>query len=152
MVKRHKDKIIWAVLVSELGHVFCCVLPIVFSVMSVLSGFGIVASMPAGLVWFHDVMHDYELPMIGVSGLILAFGWAALWYSRNNDCHEVSDCSHAPCGPRKSLTHKILIGASILFVINVSVYTLIHRGADAGVSADAHAGHEGHDDHAGHGH
>lgn len=142
MAGRHKDKIIWAVLVSELGHVFCCVLPIVFSVMSVLSGLGIVASMPAGLVSFHDVMHAYEVPMIAMSAVILVFGWAALWYSRNNDCHEVSDCSHKPCGPRKSLTHKILIAASILFVINVSVYTFIHRAGEASQVEAFVAGHE----------
>ena len=128
---------------AETSHVFCCVLPVVFSVLSLMSGVGLISTMPTGLVWFHDVMHDYEVPMIIVSGVILLLGWALSWYAERIDCHDTphGGCHHEPCAPKKKRAHKVLIVASVLFTLNVLVYFGFHRGVDL---PDAHAGHASH--------
>ena len=44
MEKRRKA-VFWAVLLSETSHLFCCVLPSVFSVLSLLVGVGMISNM-----------------------------------------------------------------------------------------------------------
>lgn len=115
----------WACLTSEISHFFCCGLPIIFSIMSLLTSFGIVAVMPVGLVSLHHAMHDYEVPMIMVSGLILAIGWGLHYIAYRIDCRSTG-CSHEPCKPKKKRSGKVLMVATALFVVNVSSYFLLH--------------------------
>lgn len=150
-MERRKKAIMWAVIMSESTHIFCCVLPTVFSILSLLAGAGMISAMPGFMVDFHEVMHGYEVPMIVVSGLILAFGWGFHWYSEKIDCHDTG-CGHGPCEPKKNKTHVLLLLASILFLVNVTVYIVFHRGVE--VMADAPMLHDhshSHDEHD-HGH
>jgi ABC-type Fe3+ transport system permease subunit len=143
-MEKHQKRILWAVLISETSHIFCCVLPIVFSILSLLTGAGFLSAMPPGLVWFHDLMHRYELPMILISGVILGLGWLILWQAKRNDCHS-HGCVHEPCGPKKNLSRLILIFATVLFVVNVSVYTLFHSSvAVVPIETGAHFDGDGH--------
>ncbi len=125
-----KKKMYWALIASETTHVFCCVLPVLFSVISLLTGFGLIAVMPGWLEGVHDLMHGWELPVIAVSGVILAFGWFLEEYSRRIDCHDTG-CQHGKCDPRKDRAKAILKIATVLFVFNVLIYIGFHRGADA---------------------
>ena len=125
-IRKHQNKLIGAIIVSEMSHIVCCGLPIFFSILSLLSGLGLVSALPSSFVWLHDVLHHYELPMLIVSALILGLGWLALWYAEKMDCHETG-CHHEPCTPRKKTASKVLIVATILFAINISVYFGIHR-------------------------
>lgn len=136
-----------AVIASEGMHVFCCVLPTLFSLMGLLAGLGVVAALPPSMIAFHDFMHDWEVPMIVASGIILALGWAAVVYSDKVDCHS-SGCAHGACAPRKTRAHKILIVASVLFFVNVVIYFGVHRsdwfteGVGAQMTHSDHSGHE----------
>ncbi len=128
-MQRIQKAIYWAILTSETSHVFCCVLPTVLSLLSLLAGIGMVTVLPAGLLEFHEIMHRWEVPMIAASGVILLLGWGLNAWSRRLDCHDTG-CCHEPCGPKKNHAFKVLVAASILFVFNVTVYALFHAGQD----------------------
>jgi len=111
----------WTVIGSVLSHIFCCGLPTIVSAISLLSGLGIIASMPAGLTTLHDILHIYELHLVVFSGVMIAFGWVLHDISRRIDCHDTG-CGHPPCGPKKKRSTKLLIFASGLFLMNIVVY------------------------------
>jgi hypothetical protein len=142
MSETKQKTIVWAVLLSEASHIFCCVLPTLFSLMSLMAGAGVISVMPGFIVHMHDFMHDYEVPMIIVSALILALGWGLYFYSKKVDCHDTG-CGHGPCKPKKDKVRLLLIAATVLFLVNVSVYMLFHRTAE--VAAE---GYNVHDEHA----
>lgn len=125
-MKKLQNTISITILASEASHVFCCVLPSLFSILSLLSGLGIVGAMPLWIEALHHMLHGYEVPMIFASAFLLALGWGLHVYSEKIDCHDTG-CGHGPCGPKKKVSHKILYIATILFVVNVTVYFLIHR-------------------------
>ena len=121
-----QKSLVWAVILSESMHLFCCVLPTIVSVMGLLAGLGVVVALPSGILALHDFLHDWEMPMIAFSGGILAVGWAVVRYSDRMDCHSTG-CAHGACDPRKSRAHLVLKIATALFFFNVMVYTLVHR-------------------------
>lgn len=127
MQKRQKA-ILWALIASESSHVFCCVLPTLLTLFAVLANLGLFV-MPAAFLAFHDFMHHWELPMVIVSGVILALGWGMHWHALRGEecehgCAHHTDATH----PTVSKTHMILKIATVLFVVNVFVFLFIHRG------------------------
>jgi len=111
---------------SETMHVFCCVIPTVISIVSLLTGaVGAAALMPAGILVLHEFMHHYEVPMIIVSGGLLILGWVLQGISYRIDCHSTG-CGHGPCKPKKNMSVYVLIGATILFIFNTAIYLLFH--------------------------
>lgn len=126
-----------AIIASETSHVFCCVLPTLFSVLSLLAGVGLVSGMPVWIESLHEQLHAWEVPMIAFSGSVVLFGWALYAYSRRIDCHNTG-CHHGACAPRKKTASKILKVATILFVVNVSVYLIFHRGMQINMPAHEH--------------
>jgi hypothetical protein len=125
-----QKSLVWTVVLSELTHVFCCVLPTLFSVTSLLVGLGVVASMPVSMLEIHHFMHHWEIPIIAGSGVILALAWLATWYSHKLECAHAHDCGHEACSaPKKSdkRTTAILKVATALFLFNVVVYAVVHR-------------------------
>ncbi len=142
MEKRRKA-VFWVVLLSETSHIFCCVLPSVFSIMALLAGVGMISVMPAPLNAVHEFMHGWELPMIAASGLILLLGWVIDIYSRRVDCHDTG-CGHPPCGERKDKAHLILKIATVLFFTNLMVYAVLHQGWSSGevVAIEVEVDHE----------
>lgn len=142
-----QKSLVWAVVLSESMHLFCCVLPTIVSVMGLLAGLGVVVALPSGMLALHDFLHAWEVPMIALSGVILALGWAVVRYSDKMDCHSTG-CAHGACAPRKSRAHLVLKIATALFFFNVLVYTVVHRSE--WFNANSPMGHheEGHE----HGH
>ena len=124
-MERLRSAIFWTVLVSETGHVFCCVMPTVISILSLLSGLGLISVMPAGLLAFHDFMHAWEIPIIAASAVLLVAGWALHWLSMKLDCHNTG-CHHGACSPRKNKTSKLLWIATGLFAANLAIYGFFH--------------------------
>lgn len=114
-----------AIIASEASHVFCCVLPTIFSIISLLAGVGLV-SMPVWLSGFHDFLHQWELPMIALSGAVILLGWALYAYSKRIDCHNTG-CHHGDCKPRKNIALTVMKIATILFVLNTAIYLVFHR-------------------------
>ncbi|MAQ70953.1 MAG: hypothetical protein CL565_02045 [Alphaproteobacteria bacterium] len=113
------------VVLSELSHIFCCGLPALFSFLSLLSGLGVSALMPSSFETLHHFMHEWEVPMLMVSGFILVVGWVLHKISKNMDC--VSDgCAHPPCGPVKKKSNKVLVFATLLYLGNLVFYTTFH--------------------------
>lgn len=144
-----QKSLIWAVIVSETSHIFCCVLPTVFSLFSLLAGAGMIAVMPPFMVRFHDVMHHWELPMIAFSAAVLVFGWLAMIYHDRHGCdhghdhdhgkgaqghhhhHEEGCCSHSHhvhTGMMKARTARLVLKiATVLFAFNLLIYVGLHR-------------------------
>lgn len=129
-MEKFKSAIFWTVLISETGHVFCCVMPTIVSVMSLLSGLGLLSVMPAGLLAFHDFMHRWEIPVIITSAAILALGWALHFISLKLDCHDTG-CHHGACAPKKISTSKLLWIATALFTTNLVIYLALHAAQEA---------------------
>ncbi len=121
-----QKSIVWAVILSETSHLFCCVLPTIVSLVGLLAGLGIVVALPVGFLELHDFLHVWELPMIVGSGLVLALGWAAVRHGDKVDCHSTG-CAHGACIPRKKRAHLVLKIATVLFIFNVLVYAGVHR-------------------------
>ncbi len=127
MSKRQKF-VFFALILSESSHIFCCVLPTLFSLLAILANVGMFA-MPASFVFLHETMHHWEFPIVILSGVILALGWGLHWHSlRGEECP--SGCQHHTdkTHPTISKTHMILKIATLLFVINVFVFLVLHRG------------------------
>jgi len=114
---------------TVLGHVLCCGLPTVVSIISLVSGLGIMVTLPLGLDGLHDFIHDYEIAILVFSGTMLAFGWVLHEISRRIDCRDTG-CGHPPCAPKKKSSVKLLIFASFLFAINLAVYVFTHDMCD----------------------
>lgn len=115
-----------ALLISETSHVLCCVLPTLFSIASLLSGAGLV-TIPASWVIVHKILHNWELPIMAFSAAVLALGWWLHHYSNKIDCHDTG-CHHPPCDTKKDKVHLLLKVATVLFVANLFVYVVFHRG------------------------
>jgi hypothetical protein len=126
-MQKFQKPILWALILSESSHIFCCVLPTVFSVLSLLAGLGLVGVMPGWLENVHALLHGWEVPVILMSGAVVAFGWALYFYSKRIDCHD-HGCGHGPCEPRKDTTALILKIATILFFVNIAIWGVFHRG------------------------
>lgn len=147
-MKRLQGIMSWFVVLSEVSHVFCCVLPSVFSILTVLVGMGVLGALPFGLNGMHDVMHDWEIPIILTSAVILMLGWSLQIISKRMDCHDTG-CGHEPCEPKKKKTDRILRIATFLFLINVTIYTFVHipQMQNAQNAVSEHIGHDDHDHH-----
>jgi hypothetical protein len=126
MNQKMQKSITWAVILSETSHLFCCVLPTIVSLIGLLAGLGVVVALPVGFLQLHDFLHEWEVPMIVVSGVILALGWVAVRHSEKVDCHSTG-CAHGACAPKKNRAHLVLKIATVLFVFNVLVYVTVHR-------------------------
>ena len=144
-MQKLQNTVYWAILASEASHIFCCVLPTIFSILSLLAGLGLVTVIPGWLEDLHAVLHNWEVPMIIASGMVVALGWALYAYSRKIDCHDTG-CKHGACEPRKITTSTILKIATVLFIVNVSVYSIFHHGMEAAapVEQGSHASHAHH--------
>ena len=148
-VRKLNTTLYWTIIASEFGHIFCCVLPTVFSILSLMSGLGMISVMPMWLQSVHALIHAWEIPMIITSGVLLALGWGLYAYSKKIDCHDTG-CEHEPCTPKKNMSHTLLKIATILFLINVTVFFVFHRGLDIAStpqysqyeSSDAHHHHD----------
>lgn len=140
MLDKFQNALNSVVIAAGLSHIFCCVLPAVLSLLSLLVGAGVVSSLPFGLESLHDRMHDYEMYIIAFSGAILVLGWIVDIISRRVDCHDTG-CGHGPCAPKKRRSHIILIAATLLFAVNVTAYFVLHDVKESSEQVDAHDGH-----------
>ncbi len=124
-MKKHAGKLYLTLLISQAGHVFCCGIPLVVSALSLLTGLGVMSAMPVGLERLHHIMHGYEFEMIVFSAVVLLAGWGLYLYSEHVDCHDTG-CSHGPCEPQKKRVNKVLIVATVLFLVNLVVFFGFH--------------------------
>lgn len=122
---KHQKTFFWTFVASESIHVFCCVLPALFSVISLLVGVGFLSSMPAFMEEGHHLIHAYEVPIMVTSALVIMAGWGFYAYSRRLDCSKTV-CAHEPCAPKKNRSHLFLMAASALFSVNLVVYFTLH--------------------------
>lgn len=150
-MSKKKNALFIGIIATEISHIFCCVLPLLFSVLALLAGLGLVIVLPDWMTDLHDVMHGYELPVIIAAGVMVVLGWAAYLYSYENDCHD-HGCSHQPCAPRKKTASKLLKIGTFLFLVNIVVFLFFHDGIERIMHGDHHVAHESHESHEGHGH
>jgi hypothetical protein len=116
----------WAVLVSELGHVFCCVLPTLFTIFSFAANIGLVGEAPGLLMALHEQMHHYEIPIIVFSGGMVGLGWGVFLLAKKFAA-KGENCSSVACGNHQCHNRNILIIASLLFAVNVIIFAFVHK-------------------------
>lgn len=124
--------IAFAIIMAESTHIFCCILPTVVTVLSVLASLGAVTQVPIFMLDIHEALHHYEIPIITFSGAMLMLGWALYALSRRIDCRKPHCEPHEndTCTPQKNGTRTVLAIASLLFVVNIVVYFTLHRGSE----------------------
>ena len=118
-----------ALILSETTHVFCCVLPTVVTVLSLLASAGAAVPIPLFLLDVHEFLHAYEVPVIIGSGALLGLSWGLYGAARRTNCEKPHCETHEMACPRqKDRTRRVLMIATILFAANVTVYLTLHRG------------------------
>ena len=127
-MQKIQKALFWTIVASESTHVFCCVLPTLVSVISLIAGMSALSFLPGFILEIHETLHAYEVPTIAFSGLMLAVGWGLHNYSRKLDCADDSCCAHESCAPKKDHTFMIMVGATVLFAFNILVYFTFHYG------------------------
>lgn len=151
-VKRLQSVFSWFVILSECSHVFCCVLPSIFTMLTILMTMGVMSTMPGWMSDVHDVMHSWEIPIITASGVVLVISWILHFISKRIDCHDTG-CVHEPCEPKKDKNVFILKIATVLFVANISIYSIVHipyqhvhseHHSEAGSLGEVHEHHHEH--------
>lgn len=129
---RHHKVIHWVTLASTLSHIFCCGIPMVVGLLSLLAGMGALTTILPGLESMHHRMHSIELPLLVFSALMLALGWAVHVHGRKVDCHSTG-CSHPPCEPKKTRASLLMIIATALFAFNVVTLVFMHKDEPAAI-------------------
>jgi hypothetical protein len=148
--------LLWTVILAESTHIFCCVLPTVITLLALLASFGAVAQMPVFILDLHEALHAYEIPVMIFSGVTLVAGWVVYAVARRIECRKDHCEPHEnqTCAPLKDHTRTVLIVATFLLAINMTVYWSLHRPSEALLHEQAAAAHshEHHDHHHGHHH
>lgn len=138
----------FVVILTEASHIFCCVLPTLVTLISVLASFGVIAQVPVFMLDIHEALHAYELPIIGFSGLMLALGWVFYVISRRVECEKPHCEPHETiCAPHKNTAHRVLQIASLIFALNILVYTTVHIHLEESLHNQAVTTHHDHHSH-----
>lgn len=118
-----------AIILAESTHVFCCVLPTLVTILSVMASAGTIIPIPFFLLDIHEFLHAYEMPVIAFSGAVLALGWGLYLTSLITSCEKPHCEPHETvCAGKKDRTRLVLAVATVLFMVNVTVYFTLHRG------------------------
>ena len=125
-MKKMQSTLSWIVVGSQVGHLYCCVLPGIFSIMTLLTGMGLVGALPIWAEELHHVMHDWEKPLLIGSAIVLALGWIIQVVSWRIDCRDTGCAHNEPCAPKKNRSARILVFATILFVVNIVIFFGFH--------------------------
>lgn len=114
-----------AVIIAGLSHVFCCFLPALFSIISLFTSMGAISVLPSFINSWHNFMHAWESLIITISAIFLALGWILYFISKKINCHNTG-CKHGACEPKKEHSGKIMLFATLLFLVNLSGYLFLH--------------------------
>ena len=100
------------IIASLVPHLFCCVLPIVLSVMSLVAPeFAHTSVLPT---WIEPWLFVFSALMLGVSWVLVV-----------RDCH--CDCAHCNDGAGHR-RQKIILGViTLIFIISVVLHILSHK-------------------------
>ena len=116
----------WVAFLSVFGHVFCCGLPLVLGIVSLLTGFGMFSVALPMLDHIHALFWDFEVPAMVFSAIMLAIGWGVQIHARTIDCHDTG-CVHEPCGGKKRRTATLLWMATVIFAFNLVAFTVFQQ-------------------------
>lgn len=124
-MKRIQTTLHWVIVASAASHIFCCVLPTLFAIISFITGIGMFSGLFPGFEAIHNSMHAYEIPLLVFAAVMLAIGWGVQYLSWTVDCHDTG-CHHGSCKPKKRRAETMLVVASVLFAINMVVFLFPH--------------------------
>lgn len=108
------------------SHVFCCVLPTVVGIVNVFANLGMFSLWVPQFTALHDLMHDHEMTILMVSGVMLGIAAIVDMISIQIDCHSTG-CTHGSCEPAKDRATMILLVATLLFAFNTASYFFAHQ-------------------------
>lgn len=108
-----KNKVIkLGIIATILPHLFCCVLPIVLSVISLF--------FPVEAHW-HVIPHDFEPVLFMFSAIMLMISWYLVLF--NCKCK----CEHCE-KPENHKTQKIILACiTLLFIISIVIHLFAHH-------------------------
>ncbi len=108
---------------SLVSHFFCCFLPGVISVLTLIT-------LSGSMVL---TMEDFGIPeyvheeMIFISAAVLLFSGIINYISWKLDCRAVGGCSHEPCAPKKAKYFKLYAYSVVFFVLNAVIHFSLHE-------------------------
>lgn len=116
----------WVALLSAFSHVFCCGLPTLVGILSLLTSFGTFSTLLPGFNALHNLLSQYEMALIVFSVAVLMVGWGVQLHADHVDCHD-SGCCHPPCDPKKISARRLLWLATVVFILNTGLAVAFHR-------------------------
>ena len=120
---------------SAFSHLFCCFLPGVLSILTLIasSGAAAVTLEDFGIpeAW-HDDIIKFSATVLIISGIMNFISWRI-------DCREDGNCTHEPCETKKNTYLKLYLFSVVFFFINVSIHYGFHVDHDHSLH-----GHEAH--------
>lgn len=111
-------------LAALFAHAFCCGLPALSAIASLVAGVG-----AAGSSVFHDFAHAIEqwhVHLFVFSTLMLGVAVFASVVAERRDCVTEGHCCHPPCTPAKKRSWRILGISVALYVVNCILFFLEH--------------------------
>lgn len=144
----HKATALASVLALS-SHIFCCGLPLVFSIASLLTSVGVFSLEGFLPSWYHE----FEIAMMVFSGAMLALTAVIHLISWRMDCIKDAGCSHGDCTPKKKRSNLLLYIAAAAFLVNFCVFTFgDHNHGSVEEHLQEHHSHDHHEHDHGHNH
>jgi hypothetical protein len=108
-------------LASLISHFFCCFLPGVISLVTLvtLSGAAVITMEDFGIP---EYVHE---KMIYISFVVLVISGLANYASYRIDCRETG-CVHGACAPKKSIYFKLYGYSVAFFILNAVIHFTLH--------------------------
>lgn len=101
-------------------HIFCCGLPLLLSITSLTTVFGLSSLSVFEIEWF-EAVEDYVLIL---SGMMLLVTYLINRLAKNLDCLKDGFCTHPPCSEKKSMSIDIFKIAVILYLLNIMTFLI----------------------------
>lgn len=105
----------YVIICSALMHIFCCGIPLLLSVTSLVNIVGISSLSIFEVDWFEAI----ESYIVLFSGVLLITTIAINQFSKKINCIESGACEHKPCDEKKHHSSYVLNIAIILYALNL---------------------------------
>lgn len=104
---------------SSLMHIFCCGIPLLLSLTSVVTLFGLSSTKLLHLSWFVGAAQE---ELLIISGIALVISFIALHAHDRTHANSEKPCASIACNEKKSISHWTIKVASGLYGMNILLY------------------------------
>lgn len=108
--------------VTALGHVFCCGLPLMLSILGIFSA---ATSYSLETITGITAVDEYEDFALYFATGIIVFSGLLQWVSARLDCHNTG-CVHGSCSPAKRRSRRLFILSIALYAMSMFMHFMAH--------------------------